>query len=59
MFLSREIDIKQFLEIETSDIIVMGHDLELMGLAFSLYPLSFFLYSPFKGIEILPETLIF
>jgi len=27
----------------------MGRDRELKWLAFSLYPLSFFLYSPFKG----------
>ena len=31
----------------------MGLDQELKGLAFSLYPLSFFLYSPFKD-EIVP-----
>ena len=27
----------------------MGRDRELKWLAFSLYPISFFLYSPFKG----------
>ena len=38
----------RFLETETSDKIFMGRDQELKWLAFSLYPLSFFLYSPFK-----------
>ena len=40
--------VNQFLEIGTSDITFMGRDRELKWLAFSLYPLSFFLYSPFK-----------
>ena len=34
----------QFLETWTSEITLMGHDQELKWLAFSLYPLSFFLY---------------
>ncbi len=38
----------QFLETGTSDKTFMGRDQELKWLAFSLYPLSFFLYSPFK-----------
>ena len=39
----------QLLETGTSDKTFMGHDQELKWLAFSLlYPLSFFLYSPFK-----------
>ena len=38
----------QFLETGTSDITFMGRDQELKWYAFSLYPLSFFLYSPFK-----------
>ena len=38
----------QFLEIGTSDITFMGCDQELKWLAFSLYPLSLFLYSLFK-----------
>ena len=41
----------QFLETRTSDIIFLGRNQELMWLAFSLYPLSFFLYSPFKPIR--------
>ena len=42
--------VNQFLEIGTSDITFMGRDREreLKWLAFSLYPLSFFLYSPFN-----------
>ena len=40
--------VNQFLEIGTSDITFMGRDQELKWLAFSPYPLSFFLYSPFK-----------
>ena len=39
----------QFLEIGASDITFMGRDQELKWLAYSLYPLSFFLYYPFKG----------
>ena len=39
----------QFLKIGTSDITFMGHDRELKWLAFSLYRLSFFLYSPFNS----------
>ena len=38
----------QFLETGTSDKTFMGRDQELKRLAFSLYPLSFFLYCPFK-----------
>ena len=38
----------QFLETGTSGKTFMGRDQELKWLAFSLYPLSFFLYSPFK-----------
>ena len=38
----------QFLETGKSDITFMGRDQELKWLAFNLYPLSFFLYSPFK-----------
>ena len=38
----------QFLETGTSDKTVMGRDQELKWLAFSLYPLLFFLYSPSK-----------
>ena len=33
---------------EHDDITFMGRDQELKGLAFRLYPLSFFLYSPIK-----------
>ena len=36
----------------------MGHDQELKWLAFSLHPLSFFLYSPFKKTTILCMYLI-
>ena len=45
----------QFLETETSDttFTIMGRDQELTRLAFSLYPLSFFLYSPFKMFNII------
>ena len=39
----------QFLEAGILDITFMGRDQELKELAFSLYPLSLFLYSPFKG----------
>ena len=39
----------QFLETGTSDKTCMGRDQELKWLAFSLYPISFFLYSPCKG----------
>ena len=39
----------QFLETGTSDKTFMGRDQELKWLAFSLYSLSFFLYSPFKA----------
>ena len=42
--------LNQFLERGTSDKTFMGHDQELKLLSFSLYPLSFFLYSPFKLI---------
>ena len=38
----------QFLETGTSDKTFMGQDQELKWLAFCLYPLLFFLYSPFK-----------
>ena len=38
----------QFFEIGTSDITFMSRDQELNWLAFNLYALSFFLYSPFK-----------
>ena len=38
----------QFLETGTSDMTYMGRDQELKWLAFRLYPLSFFLYYPFK-----------
>ena len=38
----------QFLEIGTSDKTFIGRDQELKWLAFSLYPLSIFLYSPFN-----------
>ena len=38
----------QFLETGTSDKTFMGRDQELKWLAFGLYPLSFFLYSPFN-----------
>ena len=38
----------QFLETGTSDITFMGRNQELKRVAFSLYPLLFFLYSPFK-----------
>ena len=31
--------------------LIMGRDRELKWLAFSLYPLSFFLYSPFKQFD--------
>ena len=41
----------QFLETGTSDITFMGCDQELKWSAFSLYPLPFFLYSPFKQRE--------
>jgi len=33
---------------DTSDKAFMGHDQKLKWLAFSLYPLSFFLYCPFN-----------
>ena len=39
----------QFLETGTSDITFMGRDQELKLIAFSLYHLSFFLYTPFKS----------
>ena len=39
--------VSQFLEIGTSDITFKGRDRELKWLAFSPYPLSFYLYSPF------------
>ena len=38
----------QFLETGTSDKTFMGRDQELKWLAFSLYPLSSFFYSPFN-----------
>ena len=41
----------QFLELGTSDITFMGRDQQLKWLSFSLYPFSFFLYSPFIGYE--------
>ena len=47
----------QFLETGTSDITFMGRDQELKWLAFSLYPLSFFLYSPLSMA--LKQVLIF
>ena len=40
--------LNQFLETGTSDKTFMGRDQELKILAFSLYPLSFFLYCPFN-----------
>ena len=46
----KKIVLYQFLEIGTSDITFMGRDQELKRLAFSLYPHSFFLYSPFKTL---------
>ena len=54
-FINRYIDLRknltqfyQFLETGTSDRTLMGLDQLLKSLGFSLYPLSFFLYSPFK-----------
>ena len=47
-----DIVLYQFLETGTSDITFMGRDQELKWLAFSLYPLSFFLCSPFKVNEL-------
>ena len=56
----------QFLETGTLDKTFMGRDQELKLLAFSLYPLSFFLYSPFKpgkntefGISLLKLSFFF
>ena len=53
----------QFLETGTSDKTFMGDDQELKWLAFSLYPLSFFLYIPFNQINVhfvhtVPQSLI-
>ena len=42
--------VNQYHEIRTSDITCMGRDRELKWFAFSLYPLSFFLNSPFNKI---------
>ena len=39
----------KFLKTKTSDRTFMGRDQELKCLGFSLYPLSFFFYSPFKS----------
>jgi len=46
----------QFLETGKSDKTFMGHDQELKWLAFSLYPLSFFPYSPFKWKMMIKNT---
>ena len=57
MFLFREIDtvLYQFLETRTSDRCPIGIVQNLKISGFILYPISFFIYRPFK-MPLLPDT---